>query len=51
MPVKTDTFLGANTPIGFVSLFDELYDPYQEQHLYIIKGGPGCGKYSDRDAR
>ena len=44
MPVKTDTFLGANTPIGFVSLFDELYDPYQEQHLYIIKGGPGCGK-------
>lgn len=41
---QTDFFLGANTPRGFVSLFDELHDPYREHRLYIIKGGPGCGK-------
>ena len=43
---KTDSFLGANTPSGFVSLFDELYDPYKESRMYIIKGGPGTGKSS-----
>ncbi len=37
-------FLGANTPYGFHSLFNELYDPYDEWNLYIIKGGPGTGK-------
>ena len=44
MPIITDTFLGADTPHGFVSLFDELHDPYREQRLFIIKGGPGSGK-------
>lgn len=44
MAIKTDFFLGANTPLGFVSLFDELYDPYKKGRMYIIKGGPGCGK-------
>ncbi len=38
------TFLGANTPHGFVSLFDELYNPYQDCRPFIIKGGPGTGK-------
>ena len=42
--ISTDFFLGANTPRGFVSLFDELHDPYRDRRLYIIKGGPGCGK-------
>ena len=42
--IQTDFFLGANTPRGFVSLFDELHDPYRDHRLYIIKGGPGCGK-------
>ena len=37
-------FLGANTPGGFYSLFDELYDPAAGWRLYIIKGGPGTGK-------
>ena len=37
-------FLGANTPNGFYSLYDRLYLP--DRHLYIIKGGPGCGKSS-----
>lgn len=38
------TFLGANTPDGFVSLFDELYNPYRSCRAFIIKGGPGTGK-------
>lgn len=37
-------FLGASTPRGFYSLFDELYDPEDGWRLYIIKGGPGTGK-------
>ena len=37
-------FLGANTPGGFYSLFDELYDPAEGWRLYIVKGGPGTGK-------
>ncbi|MGN1418733.1 MAG: hypothetical protein ACI4W6_05340 [Acutalibacteraceae bacterium] len=38
------TFLGANTPSGFFSVFDELYNPYKNRHAYLIKGGPGTGK-------
>lgn len=37
-------FLGANTPDGFYSLFNELYNPYTDWNMYIIKGGPGTGK-------
>ena len=37
-------FLGANTPYGFVSFFDELYNPYGDDRALIIKGGPGTGK-------
>ncbi len=44
MAVSTGSFLGANTPQGFVSLFGELYDPYQNHNVHILKGGPGCGK-------
>ena len=39
-------FLGANTPIGFYSLFNELYNPHEDWDMYIIKGGPGTGKSS-----
>ncbi len=38
------SFMGANTPQGFVSFFDELYNPYEKIRAYIIKGGPGTGK-------
>ena len=38
------SFLGANTPQGFISFFDELYNPYENCRAYIIKGGPGTGK-------
>ncbi|NCC87508.1 MAG: hypothetical protein EOM05_06520 [Clostridia bacterium] len=37
-------FLGTNSSIGFFSLFDELYDPFENSKAYIIKGGPGTGK-------
>ena len=37
-------FLGASTPMGFYSLFSELYEPENGWRLYIIKGGPGTGK-------
>ena len=37
-------FLGAGTPGGFYSLFDELYTPEDGWRLYIVKGGPGTGK-------
>lgn len=44
LPTAPCFFLGANTPNGFYSLFDELYEPEDGWHLYIIKGGPGTGK-------
>ena len=37
-----DYYLGANTPNGFVSYFEGMTDTVTR--LYIIKGGPGCGK-------
>ncbi|MDD6160784.1 MAG: hypothetical protein PUB51_06620 [Oscillospiraceae bacterium] len=39
-------FLGANSPTGFYSLYDEISDPHRIGRLYILKGGPGCGKSS-----
>lgn len=37
-------FLGANAPSGFYSLYPELLAPERAQRIYILKGGPGCGK-------
>ena len=37
-------FLGANSPQGFVSRFDQLDYGDPQWHTFIIKGGPGCGK-------
>ncbi|GHU60842.1 hypothetical protein FACS1894171_2800 [Clostridia bacterium] len=39
-------FLGANSPTGFFSLYDWLIDIETANRIYIIKGGPGCGKSS-----
>ena len=39
-------FLGANSPDGFYSLYDQMIDPVQARRIYILKGGPGCGKSS-----
>lgn len=41
---KISYFLGANTPGGFYSLMDKLLDPAKARAIYILKGGPGCGK-------
>ena len=41
---KIQYFLGANTPRGFYSLYDELIDRSAARAVYILKGGPGCGK-------
>ena len=43
---QTQYFLGANSPTGFYSLYHELSDPNRMNALYILKGGPGCGKSS-----
>ena len=37
-------FLGANAPTGFYSLYDHLIPPERARAVYILKGGPGCGK-------
>ena len=37
-------FLGANSPYGFISIFNNLYYPEEDWFAYIIKGGPGTGK-------
>jgi len=37
-------FLGANAPSGFYSLYSELIPPETAHAIYILKGGPGCGK-------
>ncbi len=37
-------FLGANTPRGFHSLYDGYVDTGAGDFLWVLKGGPGCGK-------
>ena len=37
-------FMGANTPQGFVSRFDEMGDRRGGWRLTVLKGGPGTGK-------
>lgn len=37
-------FLGTNSPTGFVSRFNKVYDSQKDWRVYIIKGGPGTGK-------
>jgi hypothetical protein len=39
-------FLGANTADGFYSLYDNLVSLDKGDFLWVIKGGPGCGKSS-----
>ena len=43
-PNAVEYFLGANSPGGFYSLYDQLLPPERAQRIYILKGGPGCGK-------
>ena len=41
---KVRYYLGANSPSGFYSLYDQLQDPGETEELLILKGGAGCGK-------
>lgn len=42
----THYFLGANSRYGFYSLYDNFIDFKKGDFLWVIKGGPGCGKSS-----
>lgn len=37
-------FLGANSARGFYSLYDGFTNPEGGDFLWVLKGGPGCGK-------
>lgn len=37
-------FLGANSPSGFYSLYSDMLPLEEARAIYILKGGPGCGK-------
>lgn len=37
-------FFGANNKAGYHSLYNTLYNPYEEGKHLILKGGPGTGK-------
>ena len=39
-------FASMNTAYGFHSEFHSIFDPNQLNKIYILKGGPGCGKSS-----
>ena len=39
-------FLAANSCEGFISHFNDCYNPHDNWKAYIIKGGPGTGKSS-----
>lgn len=37
-------FAASNTKDGFISYFDEIFGEKECDRVYILKGGPGCGK-------
>lgn len=39
-----DTFIASNSSKGFFSYFEELLYDASLERIYLIKGGPGCGK-------
>lgn len=42
--MKYNSFIAANSSKGFFSYFDELLNDLSFKKVYLIKGGPGCGK-------
>lgn len=46
MNISKQYFLGSNSCSGFYSLFEKFTAEDSIENLYIIKGGPGCGKSS-----
>lgn len=43
-PTQCQFFLGANTPEGFHSLYSQLLPTHNAKAIYILQGGPACGK-------
>lgn len=41
---SVDFFMGANSPDGFHSFYDEFKVPKQDSRSFLIKGGAGTGK-------
>ncbi len=37
-------FFGANNKIEYCSLYENIYNPYENGNHFILKGGPGTGK-------
>lgn len=46
MDTNITFFLGANTPSGFYSLYNQMLSPAQTRRIFLLKGGAGCGKSS-----
>ena len=46
MEPKVTFFLGANSPSGFYSLYDQMLEPEEARRVFLLKGGAGCGKSS-----
>lgn len=46
MSMQKHFYLGANTPYGFFSYYDNIISQYEARKIYCIKGGPGTGKSS-----
>ena len=44
MEAKVTFFLGANSPSGFYSLYDQMLSPQEARRVFLLKGGAGCGK-------
>ena len=42
--VQQNYFGAANSANGFHNLFDTIFSPEKLKRIYILKGGPGCGK-------
>ena len=42
----TEYFLGSNSERGFFSLYSDMADTSAGDFIWLIKGGPGCGKSS-----
>lgn len=42
--LRRDYFGAANTSTGFFNLFGEIFSPEKLDKIFILKGGPGCGK-------
>ena len=43
---KVCFYLGANSPTGFYSLYDQLLEPEQAETIYILKGRAGLRQVS-----